>query len=79
MSFIVLQASNNATALGVAVLEIFDVVPDKNWFWIGSAAVLGFAVLFNILYTLTLTYLNRKNECFLMSNKEFILIFVVFW
>ncbi|CAB4303033.1 unnamed protein product [Prunus armeniaca] len=52
------MASDNVTALGVAVLEIFDVFPDKNWFWIGSAAVLGFAILFNILYTLTLTYLN---------------------
>ncbi|XP_070661681.1 ABC transporter G family member 29-like [Malus domestica] len=51
-------ASDNATRLGVAVLEIFGVFPDKNWFWIGSLAVLGFAVLFNILFPLVLMYLN---------------------
>lgn len=60
-NFIALQASDNATRLGVAVLEMFGVFPDKNWFWIGSSAVLGFAVLFNILFTLVLMYLNRKN------------------
>lgn len=55
-----MQASDNVTRLGVAVLRNFDVPNDKNWFWIGVAALLGFTVLFNILFTFALMYLNRK-------------------
>uniref|UniRef100_A0A5B6YTB6 Putative Pleiotropic drug resistance protein 12 n=1 Tax=Davidia involucrata TaxID=16924 RepID=A0A5B6YTB6_DAVIN len=51
-------ASDNATKLGVQVLKNFDVSPERNWFWIGAAALLGFVVLFNILFTFALMYLN---------------------
>lgn len=61
MNFNMLQASDNATRMGVAVLENFGVFPDRNWVWIGSAALVGFAVFFNILFTLVLMYLNRKS------------------
>jgi hypothetical protein len=57
-----LQASDNTTPLGVAVLKNIDVFPEKNWFWIGSGALLGFTVLFNILFTFALMYLNRKSN-----------------
>lgn len=56
-----LQIPNTTVTLGVKVLENFDVFPNKNWYWIGIAAILGFAILFNILFTIALTYLNRKN------------------
>lgn len=59
---ILLQASDNATRLGVAVLENFEVFPERNWFWIGTGALLGFAILFNILFTFALMYLNRENN-----------------
>ncbi|KAF3943211.1 hypothetical protein CMV_030208 [Castanea mollissima] len=55
-------ASDNRTKLGVAVLESFDVFPDKNWYWIGAAALLGFTVLFNVLFTLALMYLNPMEK-----------------
>ncbi|KAK4726557.1 hypothetical protein R3W88_031474 [Solanum pinnatisectum] len=32
----------------------------KRWFWIGTAALLGFTILFNILFTFALMYLNRN-------------------
>ncbi|GLT71132.1 hypothetical protein SLA2020_431730 [Shorea laevis] len=51
-------ASSNMTMLGVAVLEKFDVPQYKYWYWIGAAALLGFTVLFNVLFTLSLMYLN---------------------
>lgn len=54
-----LQASNNEK-LGLQILKNFDVFPNKNWFWIGAAALLGFTVLFNILFTFALMYLKRK-------------------
>ncbi|XP_023743918.1 ABC transporter G family member 29 [Lactuca sativa] len=49
--------SDNSTKLGVVVLQNFGVNPNQNWFWIGSAALLGLAILFNIFYTLALAYL----------------------
>lgn len=55
-------ASDNTTKLGVAVLESFDVFPDRNWYWIGAGALLGFSFLFNILFTFALTYLNPMGK-----------------
>ncbi|KAF8400894.1 hypothetical protein HHK36_014197 [Tetracentron sinense] len=58
MNQLVRSASDNVTRLGIAVLENFGVFPQRNWFWIGAAVLLGFTVLFNILFTLSLMYLN---------------------
>ncbi|MQL78829.1 hypothetical protein Taro_011257 [Colocasia esculenta] len=44
--------------LGIAVLENFDVFTKKYWYWIGVAALFGFTILFNVLFTLSLMYLN---------------------
>ncbi|CAK9174554.1 unnamed protein product [Ilex paraguariensis] len=63
-------ASDNVTPLGVAVLKNFDVFPEKRWFWIGAAALLGFAVLFNILFTLALMYLNPLGKPQAIISKE---------
>ncbi|KAK8641839.1 hypothetical protein V6N13_011212 [Hibiscus sabdariffa] len=52
------KASDNVTSLGVQVLRNFDVPNNKNWYWIGAAALLGFTVLFNVLFTFALMYLN---------------------
>ena len=66
-----LQASYNATRLGVAVLESFGVFSDKNWYLIGAGGLLGFTVLFNVLYTLALMYLNRKDNILFKGACEF--------
>lgn len=57
-----LQIPNTTVTLGVKVLQNFDVFTNRNWYWIGIAAIIGFAILFNILFTIALTYLNRKNS-----------------
>lgn len=55
------QASDNVTSLGVAVLKSFNFSANPNWVWVSAAALLGFAILFNILFTFALTFLrNRK-------------------
>ena len=41
------------------MLDDFDVFRDENWYWIGAGALLGFCILFNILFTFALMYLNR--------------------
>ncbi|KAA3479321.1 ABC transporter G family member 29-like isoform X1 [Gossypium australe] len=52
------RASDNVTKLGEAVLEELEIYRNKNWYWIGVGALLGFCILFNVLFTLALTYLN---------------------
>lgn len=56
----VLQSSDGSTTLGMAALNNFDAFAEKEWYWIGVAALLGFTILYNVLFTLALMYLNRK-------------------
>ncbi|GAB2293593.1 transcription factor [Dionaea muscipula] len=48
--------SNETT--GVTVLKLRGIFPHAYWYWLGAGALLGYICLFNILYTLALTFLN---------------------
>ncbi|KAI3740632.1 hypothetical protein L2E82_31102 [Cichorium intybus] len=63
-------ASDNVTELGVAVLKTFDVTPNNNKYWIGAVVLLGFAVVFNFLFTFALTYLNPLGKAQAIISKE---------
>ncbi|KAL3824398.1 hypothetical protein ACJIZ3_020427 [Penstemon smallii] len=52
------KASDNVTRLGVAVLNNFNIFPEEKLYWIGIVALLGFTLLFNLLFTFALMYLN---------------------
>ncbi|XVE52031.1 hypothetical protein DITRI_Ditri02bG0087600 [Diplodiscus trichospermus] len=56
------QASDNVTRLGEAILESLEVYRNKNWYWIGVGALIGFSILFNVLFTIALTYLNPPSS-----------------
>ncbi|GER52403.1 pleiotropic drug resistance transporter 5 [Striga asiatica] len=47
-------ASDNRTRLGVAILNNFNIFPQRNWYWIGVGALVGFTLLFNVLFTFAL-------------------------
>lgn len=64
------KASDGQTDLGVAVLNSFNVFTERNWFWIGVAALLGFSILFNILFTLALMYLNPLGKPQVVISEE---------
>lgn len=64
------KASDGTTSLGVAVLKNFDIFPDKNWFWIGVLALIGFVVLFNVLFTLALMYLAPPGKSQAIISEE---------
>ena len=53
----VLQGSNNI--LGIDVLKSRGMFTEAKWYWIGVGALLGYVVLFNILFTFALSYLKR--------------------
>ncbi|XP_051152166.1 ABC transporter G family member 35-like [Andrographis paniculata] len=63
-------ASDNATRLGVAVLNNFNIFVDRNWYWIGVGALTGFILLFNVLFTLSLMYLNPLGKPQAIISKE---------
>ncbi|PSR91810.1 ABC transporter G family member 32 like [Actinidia chinensis var. chinensis] len=53
------RAGNYTTlSLGEKLLKARSLFPESYWFWIGVGALLGYTILFNILFTLSLTYLN---------------------
>lgn len=57
----VLQVSPNSNeTLGVLILRSHGFFPEAYWYWIGIGALIGYAFLFNFLFTLALQYLNRK-------------------
>ncbi|XP_020587828.1 ABC transporter G family member 42-like [Phalaenopsis equestris] len=45
-------------SVGLEVLETIGVFPEKKWYWIGVGALLIFVILFNVIFTLALTYLG---------------------
>jgi hypothetical protein len=59
--------------VGVKLLESRGFFTESYWYWIGLAALVGFAVILNILFTLALHYLNRNDRLVSLTIK-----FVVF-
>ncbi|MQM05631.1 hypothetical protein Taro_038444, partial [Colocasia esculenta] len=69
--FLQILRSYNNIRLGEAVLRGFGLFPQKYWFWIGLGALFGYTILFNILFTIFLTYLNPLGkEHAVMSKAE---------
>ncbi|KAJ0542278.1 putative ABC-type xenobiotic transporter [Helianthus annuus] len=55
-------SSDNVTSLGITILENMDVPTQETWYWIGVASLLGFALLFNVLFTFALMYLDQPEK-----------------
>ncbi|XP_071685616.1 ABC transporter G family member 32-like [Rutidosis leptorrhynchoides] len=51
-------ANNTYIPLGTMLLKVRGLFPEDYWYWIGVGALLGYTILFNVLFTLFLTYLN---------------------
>jgi hypothetical protein len=46
--------------VGIGVLRSRGVFTEAKWYWIGLGALVGYALLFNLLYTVALAVLSRK-------------------
>ncbi|URE18250.1 Plant PDR ABC transporter associated [Musa troglodytarum] len=57
-SFAMLKVAKYNITLGEAALKEYGMFTESYWFWIGICALFGYTILFNILFTLFLTYLN---------------------
>ncbi|KAM7275604.1 hypothetical protein ACFE04_017470 [Oxalis oulophora] len=53
---------NNNITLGKALLKQRSLSSEMYWYWIGVGVLLGYTVLFNILFTFFLAYLNPLGQ-----------------
>ncbi|KAI3964979.1 hypothetical protein MKW92_003515 [Papaver armeniacum] len=55
--------------LGETVIKSRGFYADPSWYWIGVGALLGYVILFNLVFTLALTYLNpSKNSPIIIAD-----------
>nr|XP_043614363.1 ABC transporter G family member 35-like [Erigeron canadensis] len=64
------MSSNNVTRLGETILDSMDIPTEERWFWIGTAALVGFIALFNILFTFALMFLDAPGKPQAIISKE---------
>lgn len=57
---------NSTEPLGVSVMKARGLFPQAYWYWIGVGALVAYVFLFNIIFTLALTYLNRKHSIYFL-------------
>lgn len=47
--------------VGKVLLQARGFYTEDYWFWICASALLGFSILYNVLFIIALTYLNRES------------------
>lgn len=64
------RAGNSDFSLGEALLRARSLFPKSYWYWIGLGALLGYTILFNILFTLFLSCLDPVGKQQAVVSKE---------
>ncbi|XP_057772940.1 pleiotropic drug resistance protein 1-like [Salvia miltiorrhiza] len=62
--------ANTTRSLGVEVIETIGYFPGSYWYWIGLGSLIGMILLFNVLSTLALTYLNALGKHQAMISED---------
>lgn len=63
----------NESTVGKVLLQSRGFYTEEYWYWICVFAVLGFSVLFNVLFVAALTFLNRKPQSISFYFSQFVL------
>ncbi|KAG0503184.1 hypothetical protein HPP92_003256 [Vanilla planifolia] len=56
------NAPKNNNTLGTQVMESRGLFAESKWVWIGVGALIGYIFLFNIIYTISLTFLDATGK-----------------
>ncbi|GLJ08413.1 hypothetical protein SUGI_0088240 [Cryptomeria japonica] len=64
------KSINGTSILGLEVLKSRQIFQREYWYWIGAGALLGFTVVFNVLYTVVLAYINPHGKPQPILSKE---------
>ncbi|XP_072978501.1 ABC transporter G family member 39 [Typha angustifolia] len=66
----VVNATMSTDTLGDQVLKARGIFVDPNWYWIGVGALLGYILLFNILFVLFLDWLDPLSKGQAVISKD---------
>ncbi|KAL6659896.1 hypothetical protein ACP70R_002018 [Stipagrostis hirtigluma subsp. patula] len=66
----ILYSTASNETLGIQVLKSRGVFTEAKSYWIGFGAMLGFTILFNTLFTLTLTFLSPNGNSWPSVSEE---------
>ncbi|CAL9023392.1 unnamed protein product [Prunus brigantina] len=61
---------NSTEQLGVAVLRSHGFFTHPSWYWIGVGALIGYILIFNVCFTVALTYLNPLEKQQAVKSEE---------
>ncbi|CAL2280417.1 unnamed protein product [Prunus armeniaca] len=61
---------NSTEPLGVAVLRSHGFFTHPSWYWIGVGALIGYILIFNVCFTVALTYLNPLEKQQAVKSEE---------
>ncbi|CAN6833119.1 unnamed protein product [Brassica oleracea] len=65
------RAGNHTSdSLGVALLRERSLFTENYWYWIGVGALLGYTIIFNLLFTVFLAYLNPLGKLQAVVSRE---------
>ncbi|OAY36807.1 pleiotropic drug resistance protein 1 [Manihot esculenta] len=56
--------------LGIQVLKSRGFFTEAYWYWLGAGALCGFTIVFNLLYTVALTFLSEYSKPQAVTSKE---------
>ncbi|XP_009140751.2 ABC transporter G family member 32 [Brassica rapa] len=62
--------NHTSDSLGVALLRERSLFTESYWYWIGVGALLGYTILFNLLFTVFLAYLNPLGKLQAVVSRE---------
>lgn len=54
------HTADSQPTVGKALLKMRGMFMEEYWYWISIGALVGFSLLFNVLFIWALTYLDRK-------------------
>ncbi|CAD6253163.1 unnamed protein product [Miscanthus lutarioriparius] len=63
------KTENNGT-LGVQILKARGIFVEPNWYWVGVGALLGYIMIFNLLFVLFLDWLGPLRKCQTIVSEE---------
>ncbi|OMP00190.1 ABC-2 type transporter [Corchorus olitorius] len=61
---------NETEAAGLTILKSRNFPTDPNWFWIGVGGLVGFILVFNLCYTLALSFLKPFEKAQAVISEE---------
>ncbi|GFQ05731.1 ABC transporter g family member 32 [Phtheirospermum japonicum] len=64
------SGANHTLSIGKALLKSRSLFPESYWYWIGIGALIGYTILFNVLFTLFLSKLNPLGKPQAVVSKE---------